>query len=571
MRKSAESGFIHIVAIIILLAGLVGGMYLVQHPQIFQPKASNEGTRIEFVNDQGAAITSTTSQNVKVKLIYVVPTVQGVSTTRLLAQASTPDDPTLPWSDAEITDWIQRNQANINQPTPPGITRQYPDLLASLGTRAGIVAAFQLYVRDTGGNIPPSLDELSRWATAGYATTTGPGTLPTTLTLSPSGEITSLPDGFIRIAWTDAPSGAQLALRRENGGGWQTAPISVATSSTTAQLAMGDTLGVEIRNASGATLASGSVHLSAPATFPTHFKIANSQEELASSRDEVFDQNGKIKEWTLTPGPGGKTVYAQFKVNGTWEQSVSASIGLVFSESSTASSSAKLFLKADKTEVGVNQEVKVNLYALTSDAANLFNAKINFPKDLLEVTSIETSTLSEIKSIEEVYDNNTGTISIVGGVPNPGIKTTGEGILMATIIMKTKASGSAKITFDASSQILKNSDNSNILSQRDGITISIDQNFISRIISGIGSNTSQSGSSGTNQGAISSGTVAAGSGDGNGDKKVDLIDLSILMSDFNQTSGIRLGIDMNKDGVINSFDSSTLTNRLIQDGVIKGN
>src|SRR3989338_6397452 len=74
MIKSTESGFIHIIAVVILLAGIVGGMYLVSHPQIFKPKASNNETRIEFVDNQGNPISSTTSQNVKVKLTFVPTT-----------------------------------------------------------------------------------------------------------------------------------------------------------------------------------------------------------------------------------------------------------------------------------------------------------------------------------------------------------------------------------------------------------------------------------------------------------------------------------------------------------------
>src|SRR3989344_7778258 len=39
MLKSSERGIIHILALLILLAGIVGGVYLVQHPTFFKPKA----------------------------------------------------------------------------------------------------------------------------------------------------------------------------------------------------------------------------------------------------------------------------------------------------------------------------------------------------------------------------------------------------------------------------------------------------------------------------------------------------------------------------------------------------
>ena len=93
MLSVKERGFLHILVLLIILAGIIGGLYLVQHPAIFQPKARNDQTRIEFVDNSGNEITSTTSQNVKIKLTYVASSattsVQSVSTTngKLIAQA----------------------------------------------------------------------------------------------------------------------------------------------------------------------------------------------------------------------------------------------------------------------------------------------------------------------------------------------------------------------------------------------------------------------------------------------------------------------------------------------------
>ena len=41
MALSASKGFAHILILIILVAGLLGGLYLVQHPAIFNPKATD--------------------------------------------------------------------------------------------------------------------------------------------------------------------------------------------------------------------------------------------------------------------------------------------------------------------------------------------------------------------------------------------------------------------------------------------------------------------------------------------------------------------------------------------------
>lgn len=68
----------------------------------------------------------------------------------------------------------------------------------------------------------------------------------------------------------------------------------------------------------------------------------------------------------------------------------------------------------------------------------------------------------------------------------------------------------------------------------------------------------------------SSPTPQPGNGDGNKDGKVDFIDLSILLTDYNKNQGIRAGIDINGDGAINAFDFSLMRNILIKNGLIKG-
>ncbi len=61
-----------------------------------------------------------------------------------------------------------------------------------------------------------------------------------------------------------------------------------------------------------------------------------------------------------------------------------------------------------------------------------------------------------------------------------------------------------------------------------------------------------------------------GNGDGHNDGKVNFIDLSILLTDFNKHQGFRPGIDLNGDGVINSFDFSLMRDLLARSGAING-
>jgi hypothetical protein len=57
-------------------------------------------------------------------------------------------------------------------------------------------------------------------------------------------------------------------------------------------------------------------------------------------------------------------------------------------------------------------------------------------------------------------------------------------------------------------------------------------------------------------------------GDANRDSKVDFVDLSILMSNWNKTSGFNDELDYNDDNVINTFDFAGLVQLLILGGVI---
>ncbi|MBI2334721.1 hypothetical protein HYU96_02870, partial [Candidatus Daviesbacteria bacterium] len=58
-------------------------------------------------------------------------------------------------------------------------------------------------------------------------------------------------------------------------------------------------------------------------------------------------------------------------------------------------------------------------------------------------------------------------------------------------------------------------------------------------------------------------------GDGNYDGKINLVDMSVLLTDFNKETGYREPIDMDDNKKINTFDFSLLRNILVENGVIK--
>ncbi|MBI2019664.1 hypothetical protein HYS95_03305 [Candidatus Daviesbacteria bacterium] len=237
---------------------------------------------------------------------------------------------------------------------------------------------------------------------------------------------------------------------------------------------------------------------------------------------------------------------------------------------------------------GLKEEFEVKLYAKSDlEEANLFTAKMTFPKDVIEVKDIKTEG-SFIKNwVEEYYDNNTGEISLSGGVPSPGYKTQigQESVLMATITFHAKALGKGEISFTDSSAIYSNLNNINILTMTEGYDVVVEKGpepvptvtpkptcqprpacidtnprcLLPEPIEGWCSTPAPSASPTPKPGT---------KGDGNKDGKINLIDMSVLHTDWNVDKDIvkqiRAGVDMNDDGLINTVDFAALR-QLLQD------
>lgn len=125
----------------------------------------------------------------------------------------------------------------------------------------------------------------------------------------------------------------------------------------------------------------------------------------------------------------------------------------------------------------LQEEFGVNVYARSDiEAANLFTARIKFPKDLVEVKEIRKEGSFVTNWAEEYYDNETGEIDLSGGVPDPGYKTeTGkESGLMATIVFRAKALGKGTVAFTDSSAIYSNLNNIDILTIKRNYDLSVE-------------------------------------------------------------------------------------------------
>lgn len=240
---------------------------------------------------------------------------------------------------------------------------------------------------------------------------------------------------------------------------------------------------------------------------------------------------------------------------------------------------AVFILSADPLEATIGGQIRVSVLIKSDlDSANLFVAKLKFPSNLLQAESIDLRSESTASGFIKNWfisnwalntidnntgDNNTGSVSLVGGVPNPGFQTQSEssGSAMADVIFKSIAPGEAKITFDNTSAIYRNSDNINILVDKKDITVKIlGENAIASILTPTLAPSPSLTSTVTPTPTLSDPLE----GDINKDGKTDLTDLSFFLTVWGKSDSEIPEADLNKDGIINAFDYSEL-NKILTD------
>lgn len=123
----------------------------------------------------------------------------------------------------------------------------------------------------------------------------------------------------------------------------------------------------------------------------------------------------------------------------------------------------------------VGSEFEVQIWARSDiEPANLFAAKLQFPLHLLEVVRIEKEGSFISSWVEEYFDNNTGEVSLAGGIPAPGLSTAqNQARFMASIIFRAKDAGAAVVLFQDESAIYSNVNNINILTVKESLTVSL--------------------------------------------------------------------------------------------------
>src|SRR3989344_5450238 len=143
-----------------------------------------------------------------------------------------------------------------------------------------------------------------------------------------------------------------------------------------------------------------------------------------------------------------------------------------------------LNLDSPKKSLSVGEEFTVQVYLKSGlESSNLISTKINFPKDSLEVKSVNINPTQKTdisyflkKWLDSSFDNNSGQINLVATIPSPGLVTKlDQNYLLSEITFKSKSPGIFKIEFDnQNSSIFSTKDNLNILKNKDPLDLQID-------------------------------------------------------------------------------------------------
>lgn len=113
-------------------------------------------------------------------------------------------------------------------------------------------------------------------------------------------------------------------------------------------------------------------------------------------------------------------------------------------------------------------QIRVNTNA---ESINTVTADISYSSDKLRAVSIDTAGSFATIWFENNIATASGQIKLTGSVPTPGVS--GTSLLFATINFMALAEGSATATFDTTSAVYRNSDNSDILGTKTGGTYTI--------------------------------------------------------------------------------------------------
>jgi hypothetical protein len=134
---------------------------------------------------------------------------------------------------------------------------------------------------------------------------------------------------------------------------------------------------------------------------------------------------------------------------------------------------ATLSFAPSSSQVSTGNIISLKLIVGTGGVAiNDVDATIDFPTDLLQVMSVsKDSSIFSLWVADPAFSNNSGTITLDGGLPNPGFSgTNGE---VVSIVFRAKKPGTASIVFGDSAVRANDGNGTNVLSGTQAATIAI--------------------------------------------------------------------------------------------------
>ena len=140
--------------------------------------------------------------------------------------------------------------------------------------------------------------------------------------------------------------------------------------------------------------------------------------------------------------------------------------------SATVCSAATLTVGSAGTR-SVGEVFTVPVYVSTAgdEVMNTVEAKMNFPTDLLKITSVRYGTMIDVWPQKAAYSNVDGTISFLGIIYNPGFS--GQNGRVLTVTFQALKEGDASVTFGDSSVLANDGQGTDILTGTTGTTVRI--------------------------------------------------------------------------------------------------
>lgn len=156
---------------------------------------------------------------------------------------------------------------------------------------------------------------------------------------------------------------------------------------------------------------------------------------------------------------------------------ISVLIFLIFSPWQIAQA-ASLYFSPSSGSYSISQNFSVSIFVSSADQAmNAASGTISFSQDKLQITSLSKSgSIFSLWVQEPVFSNDSGTANFEGIVLNPGF--TGASGKIITINFKTKAAGSAPISFSAGSVLANDGKGTKILTSTGNGTFTISSSAI---------------------------------------------------------------------------------------------